>query len=288
MICITESWLNSNFFDAELCNSRFQLFRRDRHLDLMDAPVGGGIVCAVKAELPCSLLDVPNTHDLEFLCVSLSLSSKLLFIITVYCPPKSPLETYEKFIKAMEYVMDIMRPSDDVLILGDFNFPDLIWTYDDSEDYLTSIGSSCQEIHVLDNTSGLNLQQINHIRNRRHRILDLVFSTDACNTLISHCDCPLVPEDKHHPSLIVNFNILIDDSDRVFENNFSFNFKKADFSALNNYFTNCDWTEVINANNVDDATSLFYTLLFKGFSNTVPYSCQKKILLLALLGTMMS
>ena len=47
IICITETWLNSNVSDAELSNSDYTMYRKDRP-DYHEKTRGGGLLCAIK------------------------------------------------------------------------------------------------------------------------------------------------------------------------------------------------------------------------------------------------
>ena len=42
IVCFTETWLNSEFFDAEICGENFLLFRKDRNYSLSNTSRGGG------------------------------------------------------------------------------------------------------------------------------------------------------------------------------------------------------------------------------------------------------
>ena len=75
------------------------------------------------------------------------------------------------------------------------------------------------------------MQQKNRVLNSNGRILDLVLSTDHFVTEVSRYDFPLVPEDSHHPSLIISLigNRSQDSSFSEENNSFEHNFYKANF-----------------------------------------------------------
>ena len=43
VICLTETWLNSSFYDNELFCNKFGIYRKDRH-DSHESVIGGGVL----------------------------------------------------------------------------------------------------------------------------------------------------------------------------------------------------------------------------------------------------
>lgn len=58
------TWLCRYFADAELFGPDYLVFRGDRHLQALYAPVGGGVLCAVRRSLTCSLVEFSESTDL--------------------------------------------------------------------------------------------------------------------------------------------------------------------------------------------------------------------------------
>lgn len=116
------------------------MYRRDRHLSLANSPVGGGVLCAIRTCFSSALMEIPGLGSLELVCVVLNLSTKRLFIMNVYIPPNSPSDIYDTFSGAVEFVSDQLLPSDDLIVVGDFNMPSLDWSFVDSDDFLSPSG----------------------------------------------------------------------------------------------------------------------------------------------------
>lgn len=274
IVCLTETWLCAGFNDAELFDSDYQVFRRDRHLDALQAPVGGGVLCAVKRSLPCSLVEIPDTHDLEIICVVLTLADRKLYIATVYIPPSAPALAYETVCNAIDHLSNLLQPSDDIIVFGDFNLPQVSWHFSDNDDCLApSCSSSAQHVtNFLDSMHSAGLVQLSAVTNSSGKNLDLVFASNPNETSISRCSSPLVAESTHHPALhaIVNFFSHSVPSNLGFCN--QFNFKQADFSILSSEISNCDWSCVLDEPNLDLATHNFYGTLFGCFARCVPIS----------------
>ena len=75
---------------------------------------------AVKSDLPCQLLSSPS--DLEILCVQLK--SLLIICCVIYIPPNSSAAYCECLFN---FLLNICNGSNKLVILGDFNFPDINW-----------------------------------------------------------------------------------------------------------------------------------------------------------------
>jgi len=59
-----------------------------------------------------------------------------------------------------------------------------------------------------------------------------------------------------------------------------FNFRKADFTALNSYIQSIDWNNILSTySNVNDAVDAFYDIIIKGFNDFVPLKRQKPMII---------
>ena len=57
IIAISETWLHENIYDNEILPAGYTLFRSDR------GTKGGGVMLAIKDELTCKQLIVPDTIE---------------------------------------------------------------------------------------------------------------------------------------------------------------------------------------------------------------------------------
>ncbi|GBL89413.1 hypothetical protein AVEN_225922-1 [Araneus ventricosus] len=85
-----------------------------------------------------------------------------------------------------------------------------------------------------------------------------------------HSDKPLVPEDKHHPSLSISICFVADHPNRKNVNISRYDFRRADFLAMWCFFREIDWSFLLNFNDIDKAVFSFYNCLNDVFSRTVP------------------
>ncbi len=123
MLCITETWLNSDVTDDEVSLENYNIFRGDRQ----SGRRRGGVALYVKSELlpGCFSLDF-NTDSFfaEVVACQIPHPFQLHTVLGVYRSPTSPKADDEKIIRAIRLVAN--QP-DIFLILGDFNAPHINW-----------------------------------------------------------------------------------------------------------------------------------------------------------------
>ena len=265
--------MNENISNNELFPSNFDIFRRDR-LPTTTYSLGGGVLIAVRKPLISRQVDIPNPRELEFVCIKVSTPPSNLYIFSLYTPPCSSAEIYVAMTQAVDYVIDHIQPEDDLIVLGDFNLPNVRWSkppFDEGDFFIPQNASTAQECTIIDNLNAGSLQQVNGIKNSIGRILDLVFSSDSASTTVASCNINLVPIDPYHPPLSIHFFGHLDHDSWVNEDNFCFKFKDTDFSMLNCLLSSADFSEIMHSSSIDTAVSSFYSILFNCFLRCVPY-----------------
>ena len=154
---MTETWLTDLYFDGEILPSGFNIFRKDR------SGRGGGVLLAVSDTLSASLLSSPS--HLEVLSVKLDLKQPVL-VSVVYVPPSANISTLNCLLS---YLGSLSSSSECVIVLGDFNCPDIDWA--------TLSGVSPLSLALCDFVFTHNFSQIidcpTHIKGN---ILDLVLT----------------------------------------------------------------------------------------------------------------
>lgn len=71
-----------------------------------------------------------NESDIEVCCAFLVIQNKKLFIICIYIPPGSSIEVYNKCYQTILYISNMIEPDDHLIIMGDFNLPQVSWLPD--------------------------------------------------------------------------------------------------------------------------------------------------------------
>lgn len=258
IVVLTETWLNMSVYSSEFSTNKWNIFRKDRDPILTGKSQGGGVLIGVNNvynSVECNIF-VP---EMEAICVCVSLNSfKCLYVVVVYFPPNCDINLYHSFYEAIERNLSGKM----YIILGDFNIPSYIDVASTSE--------------VLLNLKGFlafnNLQQLNTILNKNNVILDLILSVSD-NVLVDDDDDPLLPEDPHHPGLIVVIPKMYPryrECKRAVS--YKYNFRKANFTKMYNLFKNQSWNSLKNTPDVNVALTIFYQTIYNIFEQCVPKS----------------
>ena len=113
---VTETWLSDQVFDREICPSQYTLYHPDRSL------CGGGVLLAVDKSIP--VLSSSNSPDIKVVSIVCSLRFPLT-VCVIYIPPNVS-EDYDLSLHC--YLSNLSLNFTHLLILGDFNYPDIDWT----------------------------------------------------------------------------------------------------------------------------------------------------------------
>ena len=115
IICVSETWLSNHIFDNEILPNGYTIYRKDR------CSCGGGVLIAIKDNFTSSLTTSPS--DIETITVKILISNPIILCL-VYIPPNSSNSYYDSLF---HYLSDLPNESCTIVIVGDFNFPDIDW-----------------------------------------------------------------------------------------------------------------------------------------------------------------
>lgn len=276
ILVFTETWLRSDICDSEL-SSEYCFFRRDRSELTSEFSRGGGVLVAVKINLQCTSISLPDCNHLEQVAVRVNLPTRSVYVCSIYLRPNSSADLYLAHSAAIDTISDQLDDSDVVIVLGDYNLPYLTWQLDeDLNGYIPINASSEQELALTESLLAYGLLQVNRFTNTNERLLDLAFVNAPDDVEIVEPPLPLLPVDPHHKPFIILLDVLSDVSD-VLEQRAEpmvMNFKRCDFEALNNALASIDWRQYIVGDSVDLDTSTFYGKLFEVLDVHVPRVCR--------------
>lgn len=261
VLAFTETWLKPDIFNAEVLCPNYTMYRHDR-----TRSDGGGVLIAVHDSIPSSLIDIRNNNDIEFISSCIFFSNFKIFVTCSYIPPKSDFNVYMMHFDMIKNVCNLASPKDVILVLGDFNIPEVSWSYDsDASCFLPfSIGRFEEFFNSI---YALCLNQFNNFLNCNNRILDLVF----CNTsefALCRVDPFVIPEDNYHPTLKISFNSVHQSIQTHDDDRYEFDFKHADTNSLCEALSAIVWPSF----DVDPRQSFarFYEQLHLNFYSSVP------------------
>ena len=113
---LTETWLSTTIYNKEILPSNFCIYRSDR------PSRGGGAMICVSNSISSRL--IASHSDIDLVIVQL-LTSPCVILCCVYIPPNC---SSSYFCSAISILETILTQHNHVIILGDFNLPDINWS----------------------------------------------------------------------------------------------------------------------------------------------------------------
>ena len=115
ILCLSETWLNSNIDDKEVLIEGYDVCRLDRH----NSQACGGVLCYIKCGIMFKEISDLRDNDVEALWIQINLPhTKPILLGTVYRPPNAKAEYLCKLDSIFQSCTALYQ---DVVILGDFN-----------------------------------------------------------------------------------------------------------------------------------------------------------------------
>ena len=264
IVALTETWLDPCNSDAQIYLENFNVFRSDRN-----NRERGGVLLYIREDIIIASHDVYDDLFCQGLfCISHT--SKLM----VCCAYKPQNYSSRSFCNLIDFFNDCINKVDfpysyTIMVLGDFNFPDL-WN-PESEELLPKTLDENKLVEFLDDHF---LIQYVDIPTREKNILDLFITNN--DRLVSHI--------KSEPTILSDHNIvdiLLSPSEFQIEplpapsehkNSDKVQFKslnlfKADFQAIREELKTVDWESLWKKSNLEDFPHILY--------DTVLNCCQK-------------
>lgn len=271
---LTETWLNSSHFSSEFFDKSCHVYRKDRYETGSSLGRGGGVLIAVNTRLSSENIVLPNSNNLEYVCVKVSVNENLnVFIYAAYVPPCSPQNHYNDHLASIHSIP--AGKNDIVNIMADFNLPKVDWIVDDSEQkVLVPISVSPQyAADFLEGIANSGVCQINPIRNARNELLDLMFTNDYVNVEVSSPP-PLSTIDKqYHPPILLSYEWHVSDPNETSLP--TLNFYKADYDSMNTYFARIDWYQCFSNKLLDEKVDALHEILASAINEYVPSRVKK-------------
>ena len=112
LVAVTETWLNSSIFDAEVTHDfpGYSIFRCDR-----DGRQGGGVALYLREDLTCEILGSLDNGVCELLAVHIHQLDKVAVVI--YRPPDTRLLEFSQVLSELDTVLsDIGEPTPNIVL----------------------------------------------------------------------------------------------------------------------------------------------------------------------------
>ena len=225
IICVVESWLDSDITDSEISIQGFSIIRLDR------CRHGGGVLMYVKTVFTCSLL-FKGTTDFEFIVISIlctsSGTSPDLTVAIFYRPPNSNPTLLDSLFTTL-CNLDVSVFSN-FYLLGDFNI-----------DFFCASNPLYHKL--LSIVSSFNLEQVvtepTRVFKNSATLIDLIFVSSPAQVESCLTTPPLANSD--HNGLQLTASIKAPKRlERIVPRKF-WKYSIADFDAITNCLDNVDW-----------------------------------------------
>lgn len=168
--------------------------------------------------------------------------------------------------------MNTAACEDSVIVVGDYNLPRLLWSFDDDlASYLPSNASSEQELVFTENMIASGLQQICDVRNTNGRLLDLAFVSNSNEVELIEAPCTILPSDRHHKPFVLRLTARSTmESLPATSAEHDFDFNRCDYDAVIEELRLVNWEDIFHDANVNAAVATFYDVVFRIISRNTP------------------
>lgn len=275
VIMLTETWLNDSISNNEHFSSRFNVYRCDRSALTSELSDGGGVLIAIDATLHSERIILPDSDQLEHVCVKVEIGTSRIILFAVYI---RSMHEADKFMLFSEIVRNIQfNENDTVIVCGDFNQPGIEWTMADDGDYYLPMNiSSESEIAVCDTMLDLGMHQMCNLENQAGNVLDLVFTNQFYELLVSESTRPLIQLDQWHKAIEIELDIEYEQP-TLSEPIQKYEFHLANYDAINDFFERSVNLQLLNeSNNIHDSFNSFYATLHDAVEKFVPKKITKR------------
>lgn len=270
VIVLTETWLRGDVSNVEL-SSNYNIFRCDRSSVTSQLQRGGGTLIAVKKSIFGENVQLERSESLEQVVVKVSSPSTSIYVCGIYLRPNSEPSKFVAHSDCVEQIINKAACGDSVVIVGDYNLPHLLWSYDDDVDcYLPTNASTEQELVFVENMISSGLQQICNIRNSNGRLLDLAFVKN-CDVELFEAPSSILPTDRHHNPFVLRLTTQsASESLNIIPTDQEFDYDRCDHEAVIEDLRLLNWENIFSGANVNQALAAFYNLLFSIISRHTP------------------
>ncbi|MGK2860350.1 MAG: endonuclease/exonuclease/phosphatase family protein [Chitinophagaceae bacterium] len=232
IIGITETWMTSSISDNEMNIDGYTLLRQDRNDEIKQR--GGGVALYIRNNLNFVRRDeLYATNFPESIWCSIQCAGENTLIGVCYRAPDCCSVNDEALYSLIDMVS-----KEDVIIMGDFNFPQFNWnrieTLDVEHPFIECINDNFLSQLVEEPTRGSNY-------------LDLLFCSEC--SLIENVIVGEPFETSDHQ--VIRFNLV---GKRVLSVQVKkyFNYFKADYDAIRFYARSRNWESTLGNSNVDE------------------------------------
>ena len=257
IICITESWVSETHFGDTLSEYTIDGYRLFIYQRL---GCGGGIIIYVRMGLTCvENKNLKVSNQIESIWLDIGFSGCLKFRLGVfYQAPTVDAETDELIRNEINRGCESSKLP--ILIVGDFNFPDIEWE--------TRLGNTTQSRQFIECLQDNYLEQLVYESTMGHNgnILDLVLTNSE--NLVSRLELGETLGSSDHS--IIRFNLHI--KKHIVNNNTKvFDLSKGDYDKLREKLCQIKWDHEFQNKNCYEMWDIFKDKLDNISKECIPF-----------------
>nr|XP_047141425.1 uncharacterized protein LOC105844248 [Hydra vulgaris] len=266
IILISETWFKN---DLIINISNYNCFYNNR-----TNKQGGGVAIFTKYDIIAYEVSVsPLYKEVKQIWCSIVLHKTKILVGCIYRPPNSTdlinnainelIKTAKKEVLNGKY--------SNVIIVGDFNYPNIIWNEDGTIELKQNCQTSKAFINNLQNNylhQVVNKPTFQMAVDKPANILDLIICDDLDLIINIEYDAPLGQITKSHYILKWEINIL-NSYEKKF-NNKRFNFRNGKYKEMNLIFYKVNWVEIFDKMNTNQCYKYFLKIYEKACKQYIP------------------
>ena len=239
IIALTETWLKPFITDAQIALPNYTSIRSDRVITEK-----GGVLLYIHDDLPVTTVEKYDDDTCEVIICTIE--SKNTIVASLYRPPSATSESFKSSINFVQKYINtqMTRKHYHLMLMGDYNFPDISWSTISIEKYKNIESTRSAEILLSFLAENFMSQCINH-PTRENNTLDLLLSNNV-NSII-HTTAEKLSLSDHKivfiKSLLTNQseNVLPKFQEHTFRN---LKLRDANYDEINKHFSDIDWDEL--------------------------------------------
>ena len=234
-VAICESWLKGHICNAQINIPGYQIIRQDRKKRKR-----GGVLLYVQNSLPVSST---ATYDDDICGAALChIRSINTIMASIYRPPDTKPESFSNMLNFLQNNINKISQNHhcDIIIMGDFNLPGMIWKPSESLEKNVTDPSESLLLEFIDKNL---LSQCIDQPTRKNNLLDLYLTNNSNMVLRSEVSDSHL-SDHAIVKITTTYNFKSSENIRPKFPPHTFrtlNLHKADFTAMDAYFDTIEW-----------------------------------------------
>ena len=274
IIMLNETWLKQYVNNNEVIEDpNYKIFRNDRSslshpADPNNASKfkanGGGVLVAVRTDINSVSRRVSLSNGAEIIATEITVNGNKLIFCTCYRVGTLGTENHSAIADSLRSLFGSKRPKR-IYVLGDFNLSSVSWPINDND--LPSLNAIDNLFVDTFNELGLT-QSITSPTHLKGKTLDLLLTTHAptVNSLNVHEHFEICKSDHY----AITFEVMTNIKRLKSAKRKSYNFKRANWEALNYDLSHINWNDTLNCNEPELAWSSFKSKLFSCVDKHIP------------------